>query len=387
MLNNDFVHSRFLKHFDGLSGQIYFAPGRINLIGEHTDYNGGFVFPAAIDKGITAELRPNGLNTIICYSIDMKDKVEFAVDDPQGPRTTWARYIYGVVQEMRRLGVDVKGFNTAVAGAVPIGAGMASSAGLECCYAYALNDIFGNQKLSKWDMAFAGQATEHKYLGVNCGIMDQFASFFGMENNLIRLNCTTQEHTYFDFNPKEYRLVLLNTGVKHVLVGSPYNERRESCERVAEAIAARYPQENIKLLCDCSTTQVDEVHKEVGEVDYKRAMYVLKENGRIYDVSEKLQSEQYDQVGQYMYDSHEGLSKEYEVSCEELDFLVDIAKECGVAGSRMMGAGFGGCTINLVKDEVYTPFITTAREKYASKFGKFPTVIDVHTASGAHRIG
>ena len=177
----EFVRSRFIKHFDGQTGNIYASPGRINLIGEHTDYNGGYVFPGAVDKGIMCEIRPNGTNTIMAYAIDLKDRVEFKVDDPEGPRTSWARYIYGIVQEMKKLGVDVKGFNTAFAGDVPLGAGMSSSAALESCFAFALNDLFGDNKVSKWDMVLAGQATEHNYCGVNCGIMDQFASVFGKQ--------------------------------------------------------------------------------------------------------------------------------------------------------------------------------------------------------------
>ncbi|WP_308270345.1 galactokinase, partial [Prevotella sp.] len=230
----EFVRSRFIKHFDGKTGNIYASPGRINLIGEHTDYNGGFVFPGAVDKGIMAELRPNGTNTIMCYSIDLKDRVEFKVDDPQGPRASWARYIYGVVQEMRKLGVDVKGFNTAFAGDVPLGAGMSSSAALECCFAFALNDLFGDNKVSNWDMALAGQATEHNYCGVNCGIMDQFASVFGKEGCLMCLDCNSRGFEYFPFRPVGYKLVLLNSCVKHELAGSPYNDRRNSCENVVK---------------------------------------------------------------------------------------------------------------------------------------------------------
>ena len=164
------VRSRFIKHFDGKTGNIYMSPGRINLIGEHTDYNGGFVFPGAVDKGIMAEIRPNGTDTVMLYSIDLKDRVEFKVNDPEGPRASWARYIYGVCQEMKALGVDVKGFNAAFYGDVPLGAGMSSSAALESCFAFALNDLFGDNKVSKWDLVLAGQATEHKYVGVNCGI-------------------------------------------------------------------------------------------------------------------------------------------------------------------------------------------------------------------------
>ena len=386
MVTIEHVRSRFIKHFDGQTGNIYFAPGRINLIGEHTDYNGGFVFPGAVDCGIMAEVRPNGLNTVICYAIDMKDKVEFKVDDPVGPRTSWARYIYGIVQEMRKRGVDVKGFNTAFSGDVPLGAGMSSSAALESCFAFALNDIFGDNKVEKWDLALAGQATEHNYVGVNCGIMDQFASVFGQAGKLMRLDCRSREFEYFPFEPKGYKLVLFNSCVKHELVGSPYNDRRNSCENVVKHIAAKHPEEKFETLRDCSWEQLEEVRAEVGEADYTRAHFVLGEKDRVLTVCDALVAGDYETVGKKMYETHEGLSKEYAVSCEELDFLNDIAKECGVTGSRIMGGGFGGCTINLVKDELYDGFIREAKRRYAEKYGKEPQVIDVVIGDGARRL-
>ena len=386
MVTIEHVRSRFIKHFDGQTGNIYFAPGRINLIGEHTDYNGGFVFPGAVDCGIMAEVRPNGLNTVICYAIDMKDKVEFKVDDTVGPRTSWARYIYGIVQEMRKRGVDVKGFNTAFSGDVPLGAGMSSSAALESCFAFALNDIFGDNKVEKWDLALAGQATEHNYVGVNCGIMDQFASVFGQAGKLMRLDCRSREFEYFPFDPKGYKLVLLNSCVKHELVGSPYNDRRNSCENVVKHIAAKHPEEKFETLRDCSWEQLEEVRAEVGEADYTRAHFVLGEKDRVLTVCDALVAGDYETVGKKMYETHEGLSKEYAVSCEELDFLNDIAKECGVTGSRIMGGGFGGCTINLVKDELYDGFIREAKRRYAEKYGKEPQVIDVVIGDGARRL-
>ena len=382
----EFVRSRFIKHFDGKTGNIYTSPGRINLIGEHTDYNGGFVFPGAVDKGIMAEVRPNGLKTVIAYSIDLKDKVEFKVDDPEGPRATWARYIYGIVQEMRKLGVDVKGFNTAFAGDVPQGAGMSSSAALESCFAFALNDLFGDNKVSKWDLVLAGQATERKYVGVNCGIMDQFASVFGQKGKLMRLDCRSREFEYFPFNPVGYKLVLLNSKVKHELVGSPYNDRRKSCENVVKAIAAAHPEGHFETLRDCTWEQLDEVRATVGEEDYKRAHYVLGEKDRVLAVSEALEKGDYETVGQKMYETHEGLSKEYEVSCVELDYLNELAKANGVTGSRIMGGGFGGCTINLVKDELYDQFINDACEKFAAKFGHKPVVIPVVISDGSRKI-
>ena len=381
------VRKRFIKHFDGKTGSIYFSPGRINLIGEHTDYNGGFVFPGAVDKGVTAEMRVNGTeDMVMCYAIDLKDRVDFHLNDEKGPRTSWARYIFGIAKEMQKLGVPVKGFNIAFSGDVPLGAGMSSSAAMESCFACGLNDLFGDNKISKWDMVLAGQATEHNYCGVNCGIMDQFASVFGEEGNLMRLDCYSREFEYFPFKPEGYKLVLLNSCVKHELAGSPYNDRRNSCERVVKAVAARHPEAIFETLRDCTWEQLEEVRSEVGEEDYKRAHFVLGEKDRVLAVCEALNAGDYETVGKKMYETHEGLSKEYEVSCEELDFLNDIAKECGVTGSRIMGGGFGGCTINLVKEELYENFIETARRKYAEKYNKLPKVIDVIIGQGAHKI-
>lgn len=380
------VRSRFIKHFDGKIGNIYFSPGRINLIGEHTDYNGGFVFPGAVDTGIMAEVRPNGLNTVMCYSIDLKDRVEFKVDDPVGPRASWARYIYGIVQEMKKFGVDVKGFNTAFSGNVPLGAGMSSSAALESCFACALNDLFGDNKVSKWDMVLAGQATEHNYCGVNCGIMDQFASVFGQEGKLMRLDCRSREFEYFPFEPNGYKLVLVNSCVKHELAGSPYNDRRNSCENVVKHIAAKHPGETKETLRDCTWEELEEVKAEVSAEDYKRAHFVLGEKDRVLAVCDALVAGDYETVGKKMYETHEGLSKEYEVSCEELDYLNDIAKENGVTGSRIMGGGFGGCTINLVKDEIYDKFIADVKAKYTAKYNKEPKIIDVVIGQGSHRV-
>lgn len=382
----EYVRSRFIKHFDGKTGNIYFAPGRINLIGEHTDYNGGFVFPGAIDKGIMAELRPNGTDTVICYSIDQKDLVEFKVNDPKGPTTTWARFIYGIVQEMRLRGVDVKGFNTAFAGDVPLGAGMSSSAALESCFACALNDMFGDNKVSKWEMVLAGQATEHKYIGVNCGVMDQFASVFGKKGKLMCLDCRSREFEYYPFETNDYKLVLLDSKVKHELKGSPYNDRRNSCENVVKKVAEKNPSGKYETLRDCSWEELNAVKPLISDEDFRRAQFVLGEKDRVMAVGEALKRGDFETVGQKMYETHHGLSKDYEVSCEELDFLNDVAKENGVAGSRIMGGGFGGCTINLVKNDKYEQFIADAKKRFKEKYGHEPAVYDVVISEGAHRV-
>ena len=382
----DYVRSRFVKHFDGKTGNVYASPGRINLIGEHTDYNGGFVFPGAIDKGIMCEIRPNGTNKVMAYSIDLKDRVEFDLDDEKGPKASWARYLYGIVQEMKKRGVDVKGFNTAFAGDVPLGAGLSSSAALESCYAYALNDLFGENKVSKWDMVLAGQATEHNYCGVNCGIMDQFASVFGMEGKLMRLDCRSREFEYFPFDPKGYRLVLVDSVVKHELASSAYNDRRKSCENVVAALQKKYPEKTIETLRDADWDMLNAVKDEVSEEDMKRATFVLGEKDRVLAVCDALNAGDYETVGKKMYETHHGLSKEYEVSCEELDYLNDIAREDGVTGSRIMGGGFGGCTINLVKEDLYDHFIADVKKKYAERYGKEPKIYDVVIKDGSRKI-
>ena len=379
----DFVRSRFIKHFDGSTGNVYASPGRINLIGEHTDYNGGFVFPGAIDKGMIAELKINGTNKVRAYSIDLKDYVEFGLNEEDAPRASWARYIFGVCREIIKRGGKISGFNTAFAGDVPLGAGMSSSAALESTYAFALNEMF-DCGLDKFELAKIGQATEHNYCGVNCGIMDQFASVFGKAGSLIRLDCRSLEYQYFPFDPKGYKLVLLDSVVKHELASSAYNKRRQSCETAVAAIQKRHPE--VEFLRDANMDWLKEIKEEISAEDYMRAEYVIEEIQRVLDVCDALEQGDYETVGKKMYETHHGMSKLYEVSCEELDFLNDLAKECGVTGSRVMGGGFGGCTINLVKDELYEPFVNKARESYFKQYNKHLKVYDVVISDGARRL-
>ena len=378
-LTIDDVRSRFIKHLGGEPGSVYASPGRINLIGEHTDYNGGFVFPGAVQQGIIAEIRPNGTRNVRAYSIDMKDYVEFSLDDEKGPNATHFRVIFGVAREMMALGVPVEGFDTAFAGDVPNGAGMSSSAALESCYAFAINDLFYDNKIEKMELARVGQRTEHKYIGVNCGIMDQFASVHGKAGNLMRLDCRSGEFKYYPWNPKGYKLVLINSCVKHELKGSPYNDRRRSCENVAKALG-------IETLRDADWDMLESVKDKISEEDYKRAKYVIGEYFRVLAVCDALEAGDYETVGEKMYETHQGLSQDYEVSCEELDFLNDIARDCGVTGSRIMGGGFGGCTINLVKTELYDTFVNRAVALFKEKYGKTPVVIDVVIGDGSRKL-
>lgn len=374
----DKLRTAFIERFS--SNPVFYASaGRINLIGEHTDYNGGFVFPGAIDKYIMTAININGTDKVRLYSVDMNQYTEFGLREEDKPAEQWACYVFGVCREVIKRGFEVKGFDAVFAGNVPLGAGLSSSAALESCFAYALNDLFNDNKISIFELALIGQSTEHNYCGVNCGIMDQFASVFGKKDCLMRLDCRSLEFKYFPFKPVGYKLVLVNSQVKHELVDSPYNKRRESCERVAKTLG-------VETLRDADMSMLEAAKNQISDEDYKRAVYVIGEKQRVLDVCEALEKGDYETVGQRMYETHHGLSKDYEVSCEELDFLNDVAKECGVTGSRIMGGGFGGCTINLVKEELYDTFVQTAKTKFNEKYGIEPIFIDVVISDGAHKV-
>lgn len=358
---------------------MYASSGRINLIGEHTDYNGGFVFPGAIDKCIMAGIKENGTDKVRVYSADLDAYTEFGLSEEDKPGEQWACYVFGVCRETIKRGGTVRGFDAVFAGNVPLGAGLSSSAALESCFAFALNDMFNDNKIDKFELAKIGQSTEHNYCGVNCGIMDQFASVFGKKDHLMRLDCRSLEYKYYPFDAKGYKLVLLDSRVKHELVDSPYNKRRESCERVAATLG-------VETLRDASMEMLEAARDKISDEDYKRAVYVIGEKQRVLDVCDALERGDFETVGRCMYETHHGLSKDYEVSCVELDYLNDIARECGVTGSRIMGGGFGGCTINLVKDELHDKFIATACEKFNEKYGHEPRVYEVIISDGARRV-
>ncbi|MDR2682961.1 MAG: galactokinase [Dysgonamonadaceae bacterium] len=367
----------------GNGGTLYVSPGRVNLIGEHTDYNGGFVLPGAIDKAMYCVVKPNGTSQVRAYALDLNESSAFGLKEADKPQEGWAKYIFGVVREMEKRGKSVPGFDIVISGDVPLGAGMSSSAALESAVGFALNDQF-QLGFTRPELATIGQSTEHNYVGVKCGIMDQFASCMGKEGSLIRLDCRSLEYEYVPFHPKGYQLVLLNTCVTHELASSAYNKRRESCERVVEAIAKRHPE--VKLLRDATPAMLEEVKNEVSAEDYMRAEFVIGEIQRLLDTCEALKIDDYETVGRKMYETHQGLSQLYEVSCPELDFLNDQAKKHGVTGSRVMGGGFGGCTINLVKEDKVDTFVKSASEAYEKAFGIRPKVYDVIIKDGARAL-
>lgn len=372
------VSEIFAERF-GYHGDRFASAGRINLIGEHTDYNGGFVFPGAIDKTIVAEIKANDTDTVRVFSVDCDEYAEFGLEENDKPAQAWARYIFGVCREIIKAGGRVGGFDAVFAGDIPLGAGLSSSAALESCFAFALNEIFNGGQIDRFRLALIGQATEHNYCGVNCGIMDQFASVFGRKDNLMRLDCRSLEYEYFPFRPVGYRLLLIDSLVKHQLSDSPYNKRRESCERVSARLG-------LDTLRDATMEMLDAVRDELSDEDYRRARFVIGEKERVLDVCDALEAGDYERVGRDMYATHHGLSRDYEVSCEELDFLNDLASKSGVTGSRIMGGGFGGCTINLVRDDIADRFKDTVRAGYGARYGFEPKFYDVVISDGARRL-
>ncbi len=376
------IQQKFQELFGG-EAPIFMSSGRVNLIGEHTDYNGGYVFPGAINYGIMAAVRPNGTDKVKVFSIDFNEYVEFGLNEEDKPAQSWACYVFGVCRETLKRGGKVAGFDSVFAGDVPLGAGLSSSAALESGFAFALNELNGN-KIDKFELARIGQSTEHNYCGVKCGIMDQFASIFGKAGSLIRLNCKTGEYKYFPFRPLGYRVVLVDSCVKHELASSAYNRRRESCERAAAAIRENHPE--VEFLSDAKRLWLDEVRDQIPQEDFLRAEYVIGEVQRVLDVCDALERDDYETVGEMMYQTHFGLSRLYEVSCEELDFLNKLARKCEVTGSRVMGGGFGGCTINLVKEELYDAFIDAVMTQFTAKFGHGPKIYPVIISDGARKL-
>ena len=376
------IQQKFQELFGG-EAPIFMSSGRVNLIGEHTDYNGGYVFPGAINYGIMAAVRPNGTDKVKVFSIDFNEYVEFGLKEEDKPAQSWACYVFGVCRETLKRGGKVAGFDSVFAGDVPLGAGLSSSAALESVFAFAINELNGN-KIDKFELARIGQSTEHNYCGVKCGIMDQFASIFGKAGSLIRLNCKTGEYKYFPFRPLGYRVVLVDSCVKHELASSAYNRRRESCERAAAAIRENHPE--VEFLSDAKRLWLDEVRDQIPQEDFLRAEYVIGEVQRVLDVCDALERDDYETVGEMMYQTHFGLSRLYEVSCEELDFLNKLARKCEVTGSRVMGGGFGGCTINLVKEELYDAFIDAVMTQFTAKFGHAPKIYPVIISDGARKL-
>ena len=357
------------------------APGRINILGEHTDYNEGLVLPAAVDKMtyLAMGASENSQCEVIAY--DLGEKITFDIHDVLHPKDQhWSNYILGVVNEIKKAKKPVMGFNCVFGGDIPIGAGMSSSAALECGTIFGLDQLFG-LGLGRMEIALMGQAAEHHFVGVKCGIMDQFANMFGRHNSAIELDCKTMEFKYHPSSFDNVSFILFDTCVHHSLDDSEYNKRRKECEEGVHALKGVFPE--INSLRDASLEQLEKVRNEISPLVLQRCSYVIKENQRVREAARALVDGAFDTLGQIMYTTHAGLSNDYQVSCAELDFLVrESEKYPEILGARMMGGGFGGCTLNLLLNNHPEHMIRQIGQNFEKKFGHSIKVYPVNIAEG-----
>ena len=359
---------------------LVFSPGRINIIGEHTDYNGGFVFPAAVDKGIVAAIQKSNSGSCTAVALDLDSTIQFDLNSLKPSKEgSWENYVFGVVAEIQNRNKIIGDFNIVFKGNIPGGAGMSSSAALENSVVFGLNELF-DLELTKREMILISQKAEHNYVGVKCGIMDQYASMFGIENNALLLDCRTIESIPYEINFKDHQLILINTNVKHSLSDSAYNDRRSVCENIAELLG-------VETLRDVNELDLERVIDKVTPENYQKVLYVVQEIERTQKAAKAIEKNDLETLGALMYASHNGLQHQYKVSCSELDFLVDQAKKNKyVLGARMMGGGFGGCTINLIARNEVDAFAESTSKAYKSRFKKECSFYFIELSDGTHLI-
>jgi galactokinase len=360
------------------------SPGRINLIGEHTDYNEGFVLPAAVDKAIILAVSPNTQNQYRIYSVDMEEYMEIKSSCLKKSQTPWANYLLGVIDQIKKTGCEVPGFDCVFGENIPIGAGLSSSAALEAGLAFSLNHLFqwGIQKL---DLVKLSQKAENEFVGVRCGIMDQFTNIYGAPKKVIKLDCRSLDYEYYPFDFKGIHIILYDTQVSHSLASSEYNKRRKQCEQGVEYLQQYLPE--LKSLRDAKLEFLESFKDQMDSTLYKRCHYVIKENDRLLSACIDLEHKDLESFGKKMYQTHQGLKNEYEVSCQELDYLVQLTlDQDAVLGARMMGGGFGGCTINLIKKEAVDAFNNQTEKAYLKKFNKKLGIYMIKIGRGTHII-
>ncbi|MFM2212966.1 MAG: Galactokinase [Bacteroidota bacterium] len=376
-----YTTEQFAKNVHSKPDYVFLSPGRINLIGEHVDYNDGFVLPAAINKYICFAVSKNESTECTLLALDLEERYTFDLNTSLSPTPTlWANYILGVVHQLKEREHQLGGFTMAFSSTIPIGAGLSSSAALECGVGYAMNSLY-DLGLSKEDIALIGQKAEHTFAGVNCGIMDQFASVFGKKNSFIKLDCNTLTYDYYKADFKAYSLLLLDSKVKHAHLTSGYNDRRQEVEEGLAVIKQHYSQ--VKTFRDCTLDMLTSVRTHLGDALYKRCHYVVKEIQRVTDATVAITQSDFKKLGQLMLETHQGLSADYEVSCAEIDFLVAKAQEePTVLGSRMMGGGFGGCSLNLVTKGTEDALIAKITAQYQAEFGITLKAYKVKIAKG-----
>jgi galactokinase len=362
---------------------VFRSPGRINIIGEHTDYNAGFVLPAAINKEMYFAIAPNTCNSFRFYAYDLQESSEISSSDIQiQTLKTWTNYLLGVVAQIKKRGISIPTVDVVIGSTIPVGAGISSSAAMECGFLFALNSLFSFQ-FSTIEMVQMAQMAEHEYAGVKCGIMDQFAVMHGKENHVIKLDCRSLEFSYSPLQLNDYTILLCDTAVKHSLASSEYNLRRAECEKGVSVISQHYNNNNINSLRDVSLEQLNHCAHLLSTLTIDRCSYVIEENIRLEKTCKAMDSNDLKTVGEMIFASHEGLKNKYEVSCKELDVLVDIARSTsGVLGARMMGGGFGGCTINIVHNDIVADFKQRVQKEYYLAYNKPENIIEVAICNG-----
>ena len=370
----------FKEKFGNVPDKIVLSPGRINIIGEHIDYNDGYVLPAAIDKIICFAFEKNNSNTANIQAIDLNESVVIDVTKEEiVSEIVWTNYLRGVLFQLKLKGYKIGGFNCAFSSNIPIGSGLSSSAALECGFLFGINEMF-NLGIKSIDMALMGQSAEH-WVGINCGIMDQFSSVMGLENKVIKIDCRTLDYTYHDADFVDYSLILFDSNVTHSLFTSEYNNRRIECNEGLSIIKENYPE--IESFRDCDVDHLTNLKSKMSDNVFRRSLYVIKEIKRVIQACAALDKGDIKTLGKLMFETHDGLSKDYEVSCAELDYLVDLAKaEEDVIGSRLMGGGFGGCTITLVKKGSENAIKEKFTKLYADQFNIELKIYDVKISNG-----
>lgn len=384
MIESKQIRSRYEQLYGKPPERIAKSPGRINIIGEHTDYNEGFVLPTAIDKAVYVALGERDDAEIHLYAEDFQESFQTTISAVAPTDKGWPNYILGVVHQIKERNLKINGFNLYIDGDIPVGAGLSSSAAVECATGFALNELFG-LGLDRISIAKIGQLAEHTYAGVKCGIMDQFASVLSQVDHVVRLDCRDLSYEYVPLQLGDYELVLLNTNVKHSLASSAYNDRRHACEQAVEWVQAQH--ERVNSLRDVTTEMLERWVQPKDVSIYRKARFVVEENQRLDKACQALIDGDIHELGRQMYRAHQGLSEEYEVSCPELDFLVEGAKSSTeVLGARMMGGGFGGCTINIVKKGYGAELVRRLAPAYKERFGLELTPIFVETGGGTELI-
>ena len=376
------IVSAFKEHFS-TTPKLFYSPGRINLIGEHIDYNDGFVMPAAIDKGIWFAVAANNTNKVNFVSVDLNDSYSIEIDKIE-KNESWKNYVLGVLHVLQEKNISFGGFDCVFGGNLPVGAGLSSSAAVEGGLLFALNTIF-SFGMNRIEMALLAQKAEHGYPGVNCGIMDQFASLNGQKDHVILLDCTSLEYKHFPLQLEKYNIVLINTKVHHSLASGEYNKRRKNCEDGFKLLKTRLSE--AKSFRSISSKQVVEQKDLLDAKTFDRCLYVTEEIERTQLAGKLLEENNLVEFGKLMFQTHDGLSKLYEVSCDELDFLVDEArKHSSIIGSRLMGGGFGGCTINIIEKEKTDATVNEITAAYFKKFNVHPEVYITNTSNGTYEI-